>query len=417
MERLGKKDYRKRFEHRIYANNIWLWPTKGKPFALPIDNVAYRNPEVEELEKIKEIAYRLPADFPEEKIMPGGIAFGGDDILKAFPELRRDIFLYSQSENEELSVMLDVSQAKNVTSHKIILPDFPDNEKNEDFRKLQDFLSVKATTRHGSGPLLQTLDVNVGLHFINKTLNELYDLSREVAEEVVEKKESISVSEKKVWIYYKIYLMFQVVKRILDVVAVCKVAYSLEKKEIKVNGKQQKNILEIDSFRDLFEDPDVGALNWFSKYKVFLLLTNELCNHFKHDQDAAAAMNYLSPDYCRIFARRRTKNGSSPLLHHLEKENGYSHLLEQMTKELGPLGENSYVKFDMYLSHYALVFREFLLDTIFSVGGRLSNFCYLLSFDRTFYKESGLHVLKERRIFRLGNGNKVDVIVQEGEVF
>lgn len=88
-----------------------------------------------------------------------------------------------------------------------------------------------------------------------------------------------------------------------------------------------------------------------------------------------------------------------------------------MTKELGPLGENSYVKFDMYLSHYALVFREFLLDTIFSVGGRLSNFCYLLSFDRTFYKESGLHVLKERRIFRLGNGNKVDVIVQEGEVF
>ena len=64
MERLGKKDYRKRFEHRIYANNIWLWPTKGKPFALPIDNVAYRNPEVEELEKIKEIAYRLPADFP-----------------------------------------------------------------------------------------------------------------------------------------------------------------------------------------------------------------------------------------------------------------------------------------------------------------------------------------------------------------
>ena len=150
--------------------------------------------------------------------------------------------------------------------------------------------------------MLQTLDVNVGLHFINKTLNELYDLSREVTEEVVEKKESISVSEKKVWIYYKIYLMFQVVKRILDVVAVCKVAYSLEKKEIKVNGKQQKNILEIDSFRDLFEDPDVGALNWFSKYKVFLLLTNELCNHFKHDQDAAAAMNYLPPDYCRIFA-------------------------------------------------------------------------------------------------------------------
>lgn len=188
--------------------------------------------------------------------------------------------------------------------------------------------------------------------------------------------------DKRVKIHQKTYHLFQSVKRVLDIVCIYKVMELLPNSALIV---KKKSILELDSFRELFSVPEIEALPWFSKYKVFFLLTNELCNHFKHDQDATASLKTFPPDCPRIFARRKTKGGKCSFLQYLTLIEGYDNLLVDLLRDIGDFRDNDYIEFDLYLSYYALLLRKFLLETIFPKKKSRSYGSVLLSFFFTVF--------------------------------
>lgn len=406
-------DFKKRIESLIYLGCIWFKDSATGLLALPVENDYCSKPLGTAKEHAMNIALKLPENFPSEKIEVGGIGLVNIDLLDGFPTIKRDLFLYTESKRAPLTIKLDLKKSDVGINSKITLKEIPFNEQDENFLVLQTFLSVKAKTPYGSGLLFQSFDVIAGYRFINKTLIEIYELSEELVSEAVKTKSGIAVAEKRVLVYQKTYLLFQVIKRILDAICICKVATLLDNPNLMV---KKKPLLESDSFMDLFFVPEVEALPWFSRFKVFFLLTNELCNHFKHDQDSAASLNILPPDFARILARRKTKNGKVPFLQKLLSIPEYGKLLPPLLEEIGDFKDNNYIEFDIYLTTYASLLREFLEETIFQETQGVEGVLYSLSFSRSFCVEEEHRVFSTQLSYSLDSGYENSHVARQTEI-